>query len=371
MSRPVKKLGLQVDQSRQLSLSTRPVKEEMASRRVSLKRPASALAILDAGMELEQQDAAAATAAAAIKDEEAGLALGEALAVPAPAEEGSGSSSSKKGRPGSAVPLSGSQKVAFSRWCKKQSVSIAEVSNANELKSAWLLSPENAKSIIIKSTSSQETKAESGSSDLWVTKARIEVLENKTGAELEELISGLESRPSRFQHLRGKEEWREYFYQGCHEKKQTRAKVVKTDLVTTSDELAAEDAAGVHEALVGGGGGGGGRAATRTPSKPKTPKAPPTSNAKLGVLLKKVMKYQEELGTLVAKGEEKAKEEGWMRALVAKTREDHAGVKSFCRELAGVMADELNEEQVTVWEERVAGVMAKSSSVKLLKQACS
>ena len=36
-----------------------------------------------------------------------------------------------------------------------------------------------------------------------------------------------------------------------------------------------------------------------------------------------------------------------------------------------VMADELNEEQVTVWEERVAGVMAKSSSVKLLKQACS
>ena len=51
-------------------------------------------------------------------------------------------------------------------------------------------------------------------------------------------------------HLRGKEEWREYFYQGCHEKKQTRSKVVKTDLVTTSDELAAEDATGVHEALV-------------------------------------------------------------------------------------------------------------------------
>ena len=347
----------------------------MAARRVGMKRPASALAILDAGMEVEQQDAAAATAAAAIKDEEAGLALGEALAVPAPAEEGSGSSSSKKaaGRPASVVPLSGSQKVAFSRWCKKQSISIAEMSNANELKSAWLLSPENAKSILIKSTSSQETKAESGSSDLWITKARIEVLENKSGAELEELVSGLESRPSRFQHLRGKEEWREYFYQGCHEKKQTRAKVVKTDLVTTSDELAAEDAAGVHEALVGGGGGGGGggRAATRTPSKPKTPKAPPTSNAKLGMLLKKVMKYQEELATLVAKGEDKAKEEGWMRALVAKTREDHAGVKSFCRELAGVMADELNEEQVTVWEERVAGVMAKSSSVKLLKQACS
>ena len=147
-------------------------------------------------------------------------------------------------------------------------------------------------------------------------RSRIEVLENKSGAELEELISGLESRPSRFQHLRGKEEWREYFYQGCHEKKQTRAKVVKTDLVTTSDELAAEDAAGVHEALVGGGGGGGGKAATTrtTPSKPKTPKAPPTSNAKLGLLLKKVMKYQEELATLVAKGEEKAKEEGWMRA---------------------------------------------------------
>ena len=331
MSRPVKKLGLQGDQSRQLSLSTRPVKEEMAARRVSLKRPASALAILDAGMEVEAIDAAAATAAAAaIKDEEAGLALGEALAVPAPAEEGSSSSSSKKaaGRPASVVPLSGSQKVAFSRCCKKQSISIAEMSNANELKSSWLLSPENAKSILIKSTSSQETKAESGSSDLWITRSRIEVLENKSGAELDELISGLDSRPSRFQHLRGKEEWREYFYQGCHEKKQTRSKVVKTD-------LAAEDAAGVHEALVGGGGGGGGKAATRTPSKPKTPKAPPTSNAKLGQLLKKVMKYQEELATLVAKGEEKAKEEGWMRAPVAKTREDHAGVKSFCRECDG------------------------------------
>ena len=43
---------------------------------------------------------------------------------------------------------------------------------------------------------------------------------------------------------------------------------------------------------------------------------------------------------------------------MAKTREDHAGVKSFCRELAGVMADELSEEQVTVWEEKVGEVMA-------------
>ena len=105
------------------------------------------MAILDAGTELEEKDAAAATAATtAVKDEETALAvpaLGEAVASTAAAD-----SSSKW----SVVALNATQKVAFSRWCKKQSISIGEMSNASELKSAWLLSPENAKSILIKST---------------------------------------------------------------------------------------------------------------------------------------------------------------------------------------------------------------------------
>ena len=43
----------------------------------------------------------------------------------------------------------------------------------------------------------------------------------------------------------------------------------------------------------------------------------------MGQLPKKVMKYQEELATLVAKGK------GWMKALVAKTREENGRVKSL------------------------------------------
>ena len=57
--------------------------------------------------------------------------------------------------------------------------------------------------------------------------------------------------------------------------------------------------------------------------------------------------------------------------MVAKTKEDHLRVKGYCKEVAALLGEDLSAEAVAEWEEKVEEAMTKSSSMKLLKQACS
>ena len=97
------------------------------------KRPAATLALLDG----------AATPTAAPAATEAAPAEGAVVGVAEPAAP---AAAMAKGSPKAGGPnLSGTQRVAWSRFCKKQNLQNLSDKDMEEIKSAWLLDPSQAK----------------------------------------------------------------------------------------------------------------------------------------------------------------------------------------------------------------------------------
>ena len=329
------------------------------------KRPAATLALLDG----------VATATAAPAAAEAAPADGAVVPVAEPAPS---AAAAAKGRPKAGGPnLSGTQRVAWSRFCKKQNLQNLSDKDMEEIKSAWLLDPSQAKTRILSSQTSSSTKSIGGAEDGWYTSSKVAKKEGlEDGSEaLQKLLAGLNRRPSRFAHLADDATWDEYEYVGFDTKKRERSKEVTTTMHQSTDEVAEQDVAEISSCLGGSvatssrSSGGGGKK-PRTSGTP-TPKAPKPASAQLTNLLQKTMKHLSDMEALIQKGKEHVATSPWLQSIVTKCEDDWAKIKDASKELSAVVTgDKVEEDELKSWSEKMDGFLVKTASMKLLKQAC-
>ena len=166
------------------------------------------------------------------------------------ADGGSSSAVRKKGRPAPLVKLEGKDRVAFSRWCKKESLELKcmDPGELQEVKASWMTNPDAAKSRILSSSSGQKTMNSSKEKDLWYTTAKIASSECLAvdSEELQSLLQGLRRRKSRYPHLRDQQSFDEFEYHDFHAKVKSKSRFVETAMNMESDELASKDAKGAE-----------------------------------------------------------------------------------------------------------------------------
>ena len=286
----------------------------------------------------------------------------------------------KRGRPKAEGPvMSNAQKVAFSRYCRKENITSLTGIDMGELKSAWLLNPLEAKDRVLSSQSSQQVSVSANSSDSWFTSSRIakeEGIEDGSPALLD-LLSGLARKPSRFGHLAQNRDWDEYDYASAVSRSKKREKVVTTSLNQSTDNIAPEDVADLHQSLVGSS-----SSSKPTSSKrksdgekphgktPRTPKPPKSLSTKMGDLLKKTMKHIDEMQGLVEAAKKKVGEAPWISSLIKKVQDDADIVKEASKKLVELATKEqIDESEASEWESKMEQMLQKTSSLKLLKQA--
>ena len=278
------------------------------------------------------------------------------------------------GRKPAGPKLSGTERVAFSRWCQKQSVSLKDMdsSQIGEIKSAWLVNPAEAKSRVVTSTTQQLTKTKSGASESWMTAAAIAKEENLDvgSAELQELIAQLPKKSSRYKHLAQDSRWDEYEYVGFSTKKRQKERSIGTRADVSTGELQESELAEIQDVLASSSSKGPDTMARSSKaSKPKTPKVSSAAGT-LKSLGNKLMKFLDELKELVVKGEAESKKSPWMEGIVKKCIQDRDALQEAAKDLFDlVVSGRGTDAEADVWKGRVDELCVRTPSHKLLKQA--
>ena len=298
-----------------------------------------------------------------------------------PAEEEGQKQTQQMGRPTTGPKMSSTQRVAFSRWCSRQSIQSKELDGESlaDLKATWLVNPETAASKVVSSTTRQSTSSKTKHAEGWMTRNAIAKEENlpPDSEEMDELLAGLSKRPSRFGHLSKNEKFQEYNYQSFAKKEKTKERYLGTDLQVTSAELQEEEAADISSNLMSmsSNSSSSGKRSAEGKATPK-PKVPKTTShgATMQGFGRKLLKYAEELQDLVERGQEAAQQQTWMEGLVKKVEMDKSAVLEANRQLWDVILvapEKLGENEVNTWQPRVESLCARGSSYKLLKQVSS
>ena len=112
----------------------------------------------------------------------------------------------------------------------------------DQLKSKWLVDPEAAKNWIT-STSTTSSSSERSQAFLWLTAQQIakeEGFKDVAADPVQQLLKGLDRRPSRFPHLRSNELFDEFHYGAAEKLEEKEGKATATNTNSSADLSASE-----------------------------------------------------------------------------------------------------------------------------------
>ena len=318
----------------------------------------------------------------AIVKKELGLEAAEAvtpgLAKAAPAADGGGKGQVGSGPGRAAGVLNASQKVAFCRWMNREGLGSSKPKGMelDQLKSKWLVDPEAAKNWIT-STSTTSSSSERSQAFLWLTAQQIakeEGFKDVAADPVQQLLKGLDRRPSRFPHLRSNELFDEFHYGAAEKLEEKEGKATATNTNSSAD-LSASELQQVVESMHDSGQGSGlmnepaqGKAAAKAKAKTK-------AKAKAKAVLSEEDRAQRERTSSLTKlhsslvselkatrstltlGRTRDQAEPWLKELCGKVQASMTALEEEERKLSAVLGTSLEQAFVDSFCSRVESML--------------